>query len=47
MSDYLMQDGNYGLRVDLYTDKGNIYHLLLDSKKDMFGNPYAYTVFLK
>jgi hypothetical protein len=46
MGEYAMRDGNYGIRVDLTTNQGNIYHLILDSKKDMFGDPYAYTVYL-
>lgn len=47
MNDYEMRDGNYGIRIDLTSNKANKFHILLDNKKDMFGNPYAYVVYLK
>ena len=46
LQDYLVTEGNYGLGVILTSTNNESAYFELDCKKDMFGNPYAYTAFL-
>lgn len=46
LNDYDIRQGHYGLLVQLKTKNGYIHALTLDSAKDMFGNPYGYSMYL-
>lgn len=46
LNDYDIRQGHYGLLVQLQTKNGYIHALTLDSAKDMFGNPYGYSMYL-
>lgn len=46
LNDYDVRQGHYGLLVQLQTKNGYIHALTLDSAKDMFGNPYGYSMYL-
>ena len=46
LNDYDIRQGRYGLLVQLKTTNGYIHTLTLDSAKDMFGNPYGYSMYL-
>ena len=46
LQDYLVTEGNYGLGIILTSTNNESAYFELDCKKDMFGNPYAYTTFL-
>ena len=46
LNDYDIRQGHYGLLVQLKTTNGYIHALTLDSAKDMFGNPYGYSMYL-
>ena len=46
LNDYDIRQGRYGLLVQLKTTNGYIHALTLDSAKDMFGNPYGYSMYL-
>lgn len=46
LNDYDIRQGHYGLLVQLQTTNGYIHALTLDSAKDMFGNPYGYSMYL-
>ena len=46
LNDCDIRQGHYGLLVQLKTKNGYIHALTLDSAKDMFGNPYGYSMYL-
>ena len=46
LNNYDIRQGHYGLLVQLKTKNGYIHALTLDSAKDMFGNPYGYSMYL-
>ena len=46
LNDYDIRQGRYGLLVQLKTKNGYMHALTLDSAKDMFGNPYGYSMYL-
>ena len=46
LNDYDIRQGHYGLLVQLQTKNGYKHALTLDSAKDMFGNPYGYSMYL-
>ena len=46
LDNYAMRSGSYGVEIRVTTDTDEVIVFDLDSAKDMFGNPYAFTTWM-
>lgn len=46
LDNYAMRSGSYGVAIRVTSNTGEVIVFDLDSEKDMFGNPYAFTTWI-